>query len=52
MFFGCKALNKINLDNFNTNKVSKMWGMFDDCSKELKMQIKESNKNIREEAFS
>jgi len=52
MFFGCKALNKINLDNFNTNKVSKMWGMFDDCSNELKMQIKESNKNIRVEAFS
>ena len=32
MFFGCKSLRKINLNNFNTKNVTSMQGMFSCCS--------------------
>ena len=51
MFDGCSSLKEINLNNFNTNNVTKMRWMFTRCSDELKMKIKSENKNIKDEAF-
>ena len=51
MFGGCYALKKIDLSNFNTNKVTNMFAMFDGCSEEIKKKIKDQIKNIKEEAF-
>ena len=51
MFFGCSSLKELNLNNFNTNNVTNMKGMFRGCSDDLKMKIKSENKNIKAEAF-
>ena len=51
MFFGCSSLKELNLNNFNTNNVTNMIGMFDGCSDDLKRKIKSENKNIKDEAF-
>ena len=47
MFCGCSSLGKINLDNFNTNNVTNMRGMFWECSNELIMKIKIQYENIK-----
>ena len=51
MFCGCSSLKELNLNNFNTNNVTNMEGMFYGCSKELIMKNKTQYKNIKEEAF-
>ena len=51
MFYGCSSLKEINLSNFNTNNVTKMNGMFYECSNELKMKIQEQIEYIYWEAF-
>ena len=54
MFVGCSSLKELNLSNFNTKNVEKMnniLNMFVGCSEELKKQIKEKYKNIKEDAF-
>ena len=51
MFFGSSSLKELNLNNFNTNNVIYMIGMFDGCSNELITKIKTEYKNIKEEAF-
>ena len=51
MFLGCSSLKELNLNNFNTNNVIYMGGMFNECSNELIMKIKTQYKNIKEEAF-
>ena len=51
MFWGCSSLKELNLSKFNTNNVTNMKYMFYGCSDELKKEIKENFKNIREEAF-
>ena len=33
MFAGCKALQTLDLSNFNTNQVTDMAGMFSSCDK-------------------
>ena len=35
MFFNCSSLKELNLNNFNTNNVTDMNGMFYACSEEL-----------------
>ena len=42
MFYKCSSLKELNLNNFNTNKVTNMGGMFTGCSDELKLKIKKS----------
>ena len=51
MFQNCSSLEELNLNNFNTNNVTNMRGMFSKCSDELKMKIKSEIKNLRDEAF-
>ena len=51
MFSGCSLLKELNLNNFNTNNVTYMSGMFSECLKELKLKIKSQFKNFKEEAF-
>ena len=51
MFKGCSSLKELNLNNFNTNNVINMYGMFTGCSDELKLKIKSQFKNFEEEAF-
>ena len=51
MFCMCSSLKELNLNNFNTNNVTDMNGMFDGCSNELIMKIKAQYKNIKKEAF-
>ena len=51
MFYGCSSLKELNLNNFNTNKVTNMIGMFGGCLDELKLKIKSQFKNFKEEAF-
>ena len=51
MFNECKSLKKLNLNNFNTNKVRDISYMFSGCSNSLKMKIKNQYKNIKKEAF-
>ena len=51
MFYGCSSLKELNLNNFNTNNVTNMVGMFFGCSDDLKMKIKSENKNIKDEAY-
>ena len=51
MFGGCSSLKELNLNNFNTNNVTDMSGMFSWCLDELKLIIKSQFKNFKEEAF-
>ena len=51
MFNRCSSLKELNLNNFNTNNVESMYGMFSWCSHDLKRKIKSENKNIKDEAF-
>ena len=52
MFGLCISLKELNLSNFNTNNVTNMYGMFDECLDELKLKIKSQFKNFKEEAFN
>ena len=36
MFYGCSSLKELNLNNFKTNKSTKVWRMFGLFSNELK----------------
>ena len=47
MFSNCKSLNKLNLSNFNTNKVEYMNNMFENCESLIKLNI--SNFKINKE---
>ena len=51
MFCWCSSLNELNLNNFNTNNVTDMKGMFKGCSNQLKLKIKTQNKKLLESAF-
>ena len=51
MFRGCSSLKELNLNNFNTNNITNMIGMFNGCLDELKLKIKSQFKNLKEEAF-
>ena len=51
MFLLCSSLKELNLNNFNTNNVTYMGGMFSGCSNELINKIKTKYNNIKEEAF-
>jgi surface protein len=51
MFYKCKSLKEINLNNFNTNNVIHMLGMFFGCSEEIKLKIRAHIKIINERAF-
>ena len=51
MFKNCPALREINISKLNLKKVKHMNWMFSDISDELKIRLKNQNKNIREEAF-
>ena len=51
LFIGCLSLKELNLNNFNTNNVTSMYGMFSGCSNDLIMKIKTQYKNIKEDAF-
>lgn len=51
MFKNCPALREINISKLNLKTVKHMNWMFSDISDELKIRLKNQNKNIREEAF-
>ena len=51
MFSFCSALKEINIPNLNINKITDINYMFNECSDELKMKIKNKYSNIRDEAF-
>ena len=51
MFYGCSSLKKLNIFYFNAKNVI-TFGMFEGCSKELKMKIKAKYKNIDIFAFN
>ena len=37
MFFDCSSLTSLNLSNFNTNNVTKMWSMFSGINKDCNL---------------
>ena len=39
MFYGCESLTNINLSNFNTQNVTGMWSMFNQCNSLIKKYI-------------
>ena len=49
--FGCSSLKELNLNNFNINNVTNIFGMFSVCSDEIKLKIKSQFKVFEEEAF-
>ena len=51
MFLWCKSLRNINISNFIFHDLAEMNLMFFGCSKELQIQVKEQNKNIKDKAF-
>ena len=51
MFSSCFSLKELNLNNFNTINVTDMSGMFDECSEELTMKIRNQYNNIINKAF-
>ena len=51
MFSGCLSLKELNLNNFNTNNLTNMNGMFYACSEELIKKIRKQYNNIIDEAF-
>ena len=51
MFYKCSLLKDLNLSNFNTDNVTNMKSMFDECSRELILKIKSQYKCIKKEAF-
>ena len=51
MLRGCSSLKELNINNFNTNNVIDMSGMFDGCLDELILKIKSQFKNFKKEAF-
>ena len=51
MFYGCSSLKELNLNNFNTNNVTDMSGMFSGCIDELKLKIKSQFMNFKKVAF-
>ena len=40
MFCGCSSLKELNLNNFNTNNVTNMSGMFEECSSLKELNLK------------
>ena len=44
-------LKELNLNNFNTNNVTNMSFMFNECLNELKLKIKSQFKNFKKDAF-
>ena len=51
MFNRCSSFKKLNLSNFNNNKVKGTSGMFYGCSDELRMKVRSQYKNFQEIAF-
>ena len=51
IFAECSSLKELNLNNFNTNNVIYMYGMFSGCLDELKLKIKGQFKNFKDEAI-
>ena len=51
LFYKCSSLEDINVSSWNVQKVENMRFMFSRCLDELKREIRNQNKNIREEAF-
>ena len=45
MFDGCSSLNELNLSNFNTNNVTKMYCMFSGCSSLKELNLSNFNTN-------
>ena len=45
MFWGCSSLKEINLSNFNTNNVTKMYRMFYGCSSLKEINLSNFNTN-------
>ena len=44
MFYGCKSLKKLNIDNFNTNNITDI-GMFYECSSLKELNLDNFNTN-------
>ena len=45
MFDGCSSLKELNLNNFNTKKVTNMSGMFKGCSSLKELNLNNFNTN-------
>ena len=45
MFYGCSSLKKLNLNNFNTNKVTKISCMFHGCTLLKELNLDNFNTN-------
>ena len=45
MFWGCSSLERLNLNNFNTNNVTTMSGMFYGCSSLKELSLDNFNNN-------
>ena len=50
MFFNCSSLKELDLNNFNTDNVTSMSGMFYGCSDELINNLK-NNYILEDEVF-
>jgi len=51
MFEYCSSLKEINVSNFNIKNIGYFDMMFNECSEDIKMQVKSQIKDIEERAF-
>ena len=45
MFYGCSSLKELNINNFNTNNVTRMFCMFKGCSPLKELNLNKFNTN-------
>ena len=51
MFYGCKKLNKLNINNFEIRDSTRIKNIFSGCKKELKKEMKDKYKKFKDISF-
>ena len=52
MFAHCSSFNTLNIRSFNIEKLKYIYGIFKECSEELKSEIKTQNYELAKKSFS
>ena len=51
MFSRCSSLNTLNIRSFNIEKLKYIYEIFEECSEELKSEIKTQNYELAKKCF-
>ena len=51
MFARCSSLNTLNIRSFNIEKLKYIYEIFEECSEELKSEIKIQNNELAKKVF-